>query len=150
MIKAYDTQQVCLNGHQITAFADTQPENRKEYCDICGAKSIMKCPNCRENIRGERLNNDVFVVAELPVPKFCHACGTVYPWANGGKMNAQTDNEKEKGNRYQVTKKNLMDTFKDHPVIFFVIAFGMGAGLSWKVSEEIRVKPKLEVISQNK
>lgn len=30
----YDTMQVCLNGHQITAYYDTSPQGRMDFCDF--------------------------------------------------------------------------------------------------------------------
>jgi len=40
----YDVQQVCANGHQITAYYHHHPEDREDYCGICGEKTIHILP----------------------------------------------------------------------------------------------------------
>lgn len=35
----YDTQQVCTNGHQVTASYHRSPERREKYCGLCGAET---------------------------------------------------------------------------------------------------------------
>ena len=96
----YDTQQVCLNGHQITDEYHLCPHERKERCDTCGEKTIYTCPKCDEEIKGAYyqnpfintairkrvLSNPNFVPSfskkkQVPVPTHCHKCGTPYPWA---------------------------------------------------------------------
>lgn len=32
----YNTAQVCLNGHIITAYADSYEQHRKDFCSECG------------------------------------------------------------------------------------------------------------------
>ena len=100
MMDNYDVQQICLNGHQITDEYNRCPEERKDVCDICGAKTLHTCPNCGEIIRGAYyqspfintairkrvLSNPNFVSSfskkkKTPLPKHCHKCGTPYPWA---------------------------------------------------------------------
>ena len=49
----HDIMQVCLNGHQITASYEEHPEFRKEFCDICGEKTITFCPQCKAPILGK-------------------------------------------------------------------------------------------------
>lgn len=78
----YDVQQICLNGHQVTDCLRSSPENSKKFCDQCGAKTIDKCQNCGEPIRGYK---HVFGVVSLnrkkvAVPKMCHNCGAPFPW----------------------------------------------------------------------
>ena len=73
--------QVCLNGHQITAFYDTSPENRKDYCSDCGAKTIAACQACGAPIKGYHYMQNVLYVGETTVPNHCHSCGAAYPWA---------------------------------------------------------------------
>jgi hypothetical protein len=36
----YETMQVYLNGHQITDRYNSSPEQRRKYCDKCGAETI--------------------------------------------------------------------------------------------------------------
>lgn len=77
----YDTQQVCLNGHQITDNYHGHPEFRKDFCDKCGERTIHVCPNCDSEIRGEYHAGGITVLGfSTPVPEFCHVCGKPYPW----------------------------------------------------------------------
>jgi hypothetical protein len=76
----YDVMQVCLNGHQITEYAESQPQGCKNFCSDCGEKTITACPGCNANIRGYRHIAGVFHVSTPPVPKFCANCGKAFPW----------------------------------------------------------------------
>jgi len=49
----YDTAQICTNGHVINSMARSEPKHNKKFCDKCGAKTIMNCPNCNSPIRGD-------------------------------------------------------------------------------------------------
>lgn len=42
--------QVCLNGHQITDSYNRSHTSRKDFCDKCGEKTIVFCPNCNEKV----------------------------------------------------------------------------------------------------
>ncbi|WP_083398341.1 DUF2321 domain-containing protein [Nitrosomonas communis] len=46
----HNTQQVCLNGHQITDNYHRSPEFRRKFCAQSGAETIHKCPNCNNGI----------------------------------------------------------------------------------------------------
>ena len=76
----YDTQQVCTNGHQITASYHEFPQFRQDHCDKCGAKTIYQCPKCAIEIRG-RFVSPVISGLPIDVPRHCHSCGSSYPWA---------------------------------------------------------------------
>jgi len=76
----YDTQRVCLNGHQIDIAIHRFPSLIKEYCPECGAKTIIKCPSCQEEILGKYFVDGVLDFEGTSVPKFCHKCGAAYPW----------------------------------------------------------------------
>lgn len=76
----YDTMQVCLNGHQITAYYDSSPENRMDFCNKCGEKTIYQCQNCNEKIRGYHHVTGVISLHGVPIPSNCHKCGKSYPW----------------------------------------------------------------------
>ncbi|MCW5199994.1 DUF2321 domain-containing protein, partial [Desulfobulbus sp. F1] len=78
----HDTQQVCINGHQITANFGRSPEFRRDYCNKCGAKTIHKCQQCGTDIKGKYHVDGVFSMGSTPVPKFCEKCGSKYPWAD--------------------------------------------------------------------
>lgn len=76
----YDVMQVCLNGHQITAFAVSQPQSRRQHCQSCGASTVMTCPHCGQNIRGHRHIAGVIGVFSSPVSNYCDHCGGAYAW----------------------------------------------------------------------
>ncbi|MBD3708590.1 DUF2321 domain-containing protein [Klebsiella pneumoniae] len=40
----YDIQQVCLNGHQVTANYSSSPEFRRDFCATCGGKNDYAMP----------------------------------------------------------------------------------------------------------
>ena len=77
---SYDVMQVCLNGHQISEYAETMPQFGKPFCPNCGAKTITACPECQAPIQGRYETPWVFFVSQTPVPNNCYACGTAYPW----------------------------------------------------------------------
>lgn len=76
----YDVMQVCLNGHQITAFAVSQPQTRRQHCQSCGASTVTTCPTCNQNIRGHRHMAGVIGFFNSPVPNYCDHCGGAYAW----------------------------------------------------------------------
>lgn len=75
-----DTQQVCLNGHQINDSYNGYPQYNKTFCNECGEKTIHECQNCKAPIIGHNSVDGVLTVAETPVPKHCNTCGKPYPW----------------------------------------------------------------------
>jgi len=78
----YDTQQVCLNGHQITDRYQGAPQFRRSYCDKCGAGTIHKCPVCSAEIKGDYITEGIVAIGfSTPVPTFCENCGKAFPWA---------------------------------------------------------------------
>lgn len=76
----YHSAQICENGHVITSYADEYTEERQEFCSICGAKTIMECPNCSSLIKGSA--SEFGYLSDYDAPSYCHACGTPYPWTN--------------------------------------------------------------------
>jgi hypothetical protein len=82
--------QVCVNGHQITIFAESQPQTCQAFCDTCGVKTVDTCPSCENKIRGFPHITGAFGLDELPVPKYCMRCGAAYPW-----QQSSIDNLKE-------------------------------------------------------
>jgi hypothetical protein len=88
----YDIMQVCLNGHRITDTYETHPEHRQEYCDQCGARTIIACPNCNKPIRGHHYVPNVASMFSASVSEFCLGCGKAYPWIKSGqKKNSEKD-----------------------------------------------------------
>jgi hypothetical protein len=48
----YDTQQICLEGHQITAGLHGRPIERKQR-SVCGQATMFRCLECGSEIKGE-------------------------------------------------------------------------------------------------
>jgi DNA-directed RNA polymerase subunit N (RpoN/RPB10) len=80
MSSYHDVQQVCLNGHQITANYNSSPEFRKSFCAECGERTIHQCPNCNRPIKGEYHVDGVFAIITTEVPTHCEHCGQPFPW----------------------------------------------------------------------
>jgi hypothetical protein len=79
--REYDVQQVCLNGHIITNYFRTEPQDAKKFCTECGAETITACQSCQQPLRGEELNPSVIVGGfNCQPPAFCYHCGSRHPW----------------------------------------------------------------------
>ncbi|MBW1976255.1 MAG: DUF2321 domain-containing protein [Deltaproteobacteria bacterium] len=76
----YDVRQVCENGHQITGVLRNNPSKSQDYCPTCGAKTLTKCVECGDNIRGYYYHAGLGGAQPTPVPSYCHKCGKPYPW----------------------------------------------------------------------
>jgi hypothetical protein len=87
----HDTMQVCVNGHQITSMATSNPEYQKKRCPKCGAPTLTTCPKCATTIPGYHHTPGVVDLGVVPVPSFCENCGEPYPWT--GKENPAPDDE---------------------------------------------------------
>jgi hypothetical protein len=83
---AYDTMQVCMNGHRITSGFEDFPEHNKAFCPDCGEPTIIACPACKSRIKGHL--RDSFSISVPQVPSFCDTCGMAYPWKIAGVANA--------------------------------------------------------------
>lgn len=79
--RRYNKQQVCLNGHIVTNYGTTSPEDLKKFCSECGEATLMACPKCQSALRGEEIDPEVVVVGFVaPPPAYCPECGTAFPW----------------------------------------------------------------------
>jgi hypothetical protein len=76
MMDGYDVAQICLKGHVINATAKGLPVHNTDFCNKCGAATIIECPECKVEIRGRYHN----VMGGFRAPAFCHKCGKPYPW----------------------------------------------------------------------
>jgi len=111
MTDYYDTMQVCINGHQITAFYDSYTENRKDFCDKCGKKTIYQCIKCNENIRGYHHMSSVSTLGSIPIPSHCHACGNAFPWKKDNEV------ESDEG-EYEINSEEILETiFERFPLV---------------------------------
>jgi len=75
----FDTMLVCESGHQITALLKTRPHRNVAFCTRCGAPTLNQCPKCGIDIKGcEHIPGGR--LSRVPVPRYCHGCGSPYPW----------------------------------------------------------------------
>lgn len=85
----YDALQVCLNGHVITDYYHYHPKDRKDYCHICGEKTICVCQECKKEIQGARITfvNGILYpgFSKTAIPSYCKYCGSAFPWAGKEK-----------------------------------------------------------------
>lgn len=100
----YDTQQVCLNGHQTTDRFHRSPQFRKKFCSTCGEATIHQCPKCNHEIRGYYHVDGVLSIGHLTsVPTHCENCGQAYPWTEAKlKFATQSSNTKQVDHFYLV------------------------------------------------
>jgi hypothetical protein len=85
MTDGQDFAQICINGHVITQALLTYPQRAKNFCDICGARTVQECPKCHKQIRGVYHNRNGGTVRTNPStpnapPSFCLECGHPFPW----------------------------------------------------------------------
>lgn len=113
----HDVMQVCMNGHQITAYARTKPQFRQAFCEKCGERTIDACESCSTPIRGKYHNPNAFTSRPVPVPAYCLGCGNAYPWQEEAVANLRailregdlTDDEVE------IAEAALPDVLRDTP-----------------------------------
>lgn len=74
-----DVMQVCINGHLINGSSKKYPKYNKDYCDECGEKTIVNCPNCNKPIPGSYHKTGIVSYSDK-VPAICQYCGKPYPW----------------------------------------------------------------------
>ena len=92
MSRNYDVQQVCENGHQATGCYYIRAEQRQEFCQKCGARTIIACPTCKTEIQGDRIGEswtrEFNRLGSAHVPSYCANCGEPYPWTKNRIMTA--------------------------------------------------------------
>lgn len=91
MREGYDAQQVCLNGHQISAHYYDYPQHRQKHCNQCGAATVHQCPACKADIKGYYTVRGVIGFSGPSVPLRCENCGEAYPWTE--KLSAKKGKE---------------------------------------------------------
>ena len=122
----YDTQEVCLNGHQTTDSYYSSPEFRKKFCDRCGAPTIHACPNCGKDIKGDYFVEGVFDFSSTPVPDVCENCGKDFPWTEK-KRKIEKSSKDDKSDptfllqiiceRFHLVAKQLRQRHADRPTL---------------------------------
>lgn len=84
----YRVAQICLNGHMINDESDSNSIHNKKFCTKCGQPTITACPVCQAKIRGHYDIDGVYTPSITAVPKYCHECGSPYPWTQSILDNA--------------------------------------------------------------
>ena len=115
MSDTYGTALVCVDGHTATAFLEQHPEVLSEYCTVCGARTLVKCPKCEEPIRGY---HPMFSLSDDEAAAYCHACGEPYPWTEA-RLKAANDlaamDESLSGPELDALRENFPFLGSDNP-----------------------------------
>lgn len=108
----FQKAQICTNGHMRNACVDNHPNRNENFCALCGATVIDRCPSCQTPIRGCRSieqqrtisSGNIFSKRHLTttvashailenkdttVPAYCHNCGKPYPWTEATVKTAE-------------------------------------------------------------
>ena len=102
----YHHAQICECGHIVCSDTEQHPEQIKNFCPCCGAKTITRCPSCNSLINGDlfekvpnvesdsvpsdsydSITTTHYVTSYSPklsksviLPSYCPDCGSPYPW----------------------------------------------------------------------
>jgi len=117
MLDKYDVLQVCENGHKITDCYNNNPEERKKFCQECGAPTLTSCSRCGVEIQGAPMevveNLDAQLsrrrlrpVRQADIPKYCQNCGEPYPWTQA-RIRTAIQNLVEFGDLNEEEKKTI-------------------------------------------
>ena len=114
----YDVAQICENGHVVNATVQGFPNSNQDYCDKCGAPTIMACPSCKAPIHGLYFVAGIIGFAGGDAPAFCYDCGKPFPWTSArlraaedlaDELDSLTSDERES------LKKSLHDLVRETP-----------------------------------
>ena len=115
----YDVAQICENGHVANSRAHDYPNSNQDYCDKCGAPTIMTCPSCQTAIRGYyHVPGVIGFGSPYAAPAFCYKCGETFPWTAEGlraavdladELSGLTSDDRES------LKKSLHDLVRETP-----------------------------------
>jgi hypothetical protein len=115
----YDVAQVCLNGHVVNHSYRFLPQHNCDHCSQCGEKTIIECPECQTNIRGQyRVKGFGGFEKINQAPAFCHKCGASYPWTES-RLSAAREYVRELDrlteNERGILERSLDDLLRDTP-----------------------------------
>jgi hypothetical protein len=79
-LEGYDLAQICRQGHIVSMFAESHPEETQDHCIKCGAETVTACLDCKEPIRGYHHVPGIGSLNPKVAPSYCHKCGKPYPW----------------------------------------------------------------------
>jgi hypothetical protein len=101
---------ICTNGHVLI---DSDPLSRDTFCEKCGSKMLINCPNCRTSIYTFNFDGIIFLgTPNYDRPSYCKSCGKPYPWTQSAleatALILQEDKELSEQDR-----KNLGESLPD-------------------------------------
>lgn len=121
----YDIAQICLSGNVINDSYERNPEENKKFCEICGEKTITKCPNFKSEIKGAKyvlidlatnpqFAYDPYMKSNEPFKSsaFCTNCGNPYSWTKK-KIKAAREITQELENLSPEEKEILTQSIDD-------------------------------------
>lgn len=151
----YDASQICLNGHLITERYHNTPEFRKNFCSICGEKTIYQCPNCQKEIKGEYIMTHVVsgMRRSRDTPNICENCGKDFPWSTRGKISIyKTQPLKNKIQMESEIKTETLKLIEDGKIkdsIKKLIEFSKQSFLNEYQNQCVLISSRLSIIEMN-
>ncbi len=114
----YDAAQICPNGHVVNATSVSFPEGNKKFCNKCGEPTITACQSCNSPIQGIlHISGSGFSSFEYAPPRFCHECGSIYPWTKVRLEAARelADELNLSNEEKETLKQSIKDLVQDTP-----------------------------------
>ncbi len=106
----YDVAQVCPNGHVATSYYNSYAQQRNQYCETCGEKTLVSCPNCEKPIRGS-YRSRILAGGSYHRPAFCQYCGNAFPWT-ASKLQAAEQLARELDELTEDDQKSLQENLE--------------------------------------
>lgn len=110
-MKQFDAYLICENGHGVNDSHSLEPQFNEKFCTTCGAKTLHKCPHCKQNIKGAYYDDEFlcWLSNATRVPDICENCGQDFPWKS---KKAQMKDNIEANNKDNVfLLETIMDKF---------------------------------------
>jgi hypothetical protein len=117
-MEGYEAAQVCLNGHPINQFTQTQPKHNQEFCGKCGSPTITHCSHCKSIVRGYYHSPGLVDLCPYTPPAFCYQCGNPYPWTEKRLAAARhlvSEAEKLHEDERRILTNSLDDLIRETP-----------------------------------
>lgn len=101
---------ICQNGHVLI---ECTRLSKEEFCEMCGAKMLSKCPHCETPIKEWHYTGvTVLGTPKYERPLYCKSCGKPYPWTKAA-LEATTLIIQEDNELSELERKNLEDSLPD-------------------------------------
>lgn len=118
VLEGYDTAQICMNGHVVTATARSNPRFRKSFCDKCGEPTTMECPECGAPVQGSYHDLSAIGFPDYHPPNYCHNCGKPFSWttrAIDAAAQLVSDDESLTDEETATFQRDLREIVRDSP-----------------------------------